>query len=420
MRCDRDLAVILVNYPYFRGEPYFDAELKVLSLKFRRVFLLSRHEGDTAQASYRFELPDNVTVLNVPVPLSRWSRFLSVLGTLASGRIVEVWRDISAGAGGRNLLKFKTAVGYADFARRFMPGALGALRRNEADPRSIIWYAYWSDESAFAIAKSRSDGVIGKAFARAHGFDVYESRHPHAYLPFRRFIVSNLSGIACISSHGSKHLNARDSADAGAIYVHRLGVADRARTSAGSRHSFRILTLSNIIPIKNLEAIITALRHWEGGHLEWHHLGDGPLHEYVERVKSMVDTFSGERVSVRFHGFIKPSLVMDVIGSIRPHLLLNTSHFEGIPVSMMEAASIGLPIIGPNVCGVPEIVLHGENGFLIDPNSPEDIRDRLLQMATMTDEQYEAMCVRSQQIQRERFNAERNYRAFAEFLAGAD
>jgi colanic acid/amylovoran biosynthesis glycosyltransferase len=419
MRCDRDLAVILVNYPYSRGEPYFDAELRILCQRFRRVFLLSRHQGNPSDAFIRFDIPENAVVVNVPVPLSRWSRAVTMIRVLLSGEIKGIWRDISHGDGARNLLKFKTAIGYIDFSRRFLPLASDALRHENAEVSSLAWYSYWSDESAYTIAKWKACGIIGSAFSRAHGFDVYESRHPHAYLPFRRFIGTQVTGVACISNHGSNHLQTRDDVTSNTIHIHRLGVIDRDRVATGVRKPFRILTLSNIVPIKNLEAVVAALQGWDEHLLEWHHLGDGPDERYAEQLKLMAAGCANERIRLIFHGFVKPSMVMRTIDSIRPHVLLNTSTFEGIPVSMMEAASIGLPIIGPNVCGVPEIVLHGENGFLIDPNSPKDIRDRLHHMATMPDEQYEAMCRRSQQIQRERFNAERNYREFAEFLANA-
>lgn len=43
---------------------------------------------------------------------------------------------------------------------------------------------------------------------------------------------------------------------------------------------------------------------------------------------------------------------------------INVSTREGIPVSMMEAISCSIPLIGTDVCGVPEIVTR-DTGFLI-------------------------------------------------------
>jgi glycosyltransferase involved in cell wall biosynthesis len=47
------------------------------------------------------------------------------------------------------------------------------------------------------------------------------------------------------------------------------------------------------------------------------------------------------------------------------HAVLNVSVFEGIPVALMEAISCGIPVIGCNVCGMPEIITK-ETGLLLE------------------------------------------------------
>jgi glycosyltransferase involved in cell wall biosynthesis len=41
--------------------------------------------------------------------------------------------------------------------------------------------------------------------------------------------------------------------------------------------------------------------------------------------------------------------------------------FEVFPTSAIEALSYGLPVIGSNIGGIPEAVLHGQTGFLVEP-----------------------------------------------------
>ena len=48
-------------------------------------------------------------------------------------------------------------------------------------------------------------------------------------------------------------------------------------------------------------------------------------------------------------------------------LFINTSKSEGLPVSLMEATSFGIPIMAPNVGGIKEIVTK-ETGILFEPN----------------------------------------------------
>lgn len=49
------------------------------------------------------------------------------------------------------------------------------------------------------------------------------------------------------------------------------------------------------------------------------------------------------------------------------------SKFEGLPLAILEALSMGLIIVASNVGGVPEIIEDGKTGFLIDGYSPENI-----------------------------------------------
>jgi glycosyltransferase involved in cell wall biosynthesis len=48
-------------------------------------------------------------------------------------------------------------------------------------------------------------------------------------------------------------------------------------------------------------------------------------------------------------------------------LFLYTSQWDGMPNVLLEAVSVGLPIIASNVGGVGELILHEKTGFLVDP-----------------------------------------------------
>ncbi len=57
-----------------------------------------------------------------------------------------------------------------------------------------------------------------------------------------------------------------------------------------------------------------------------------------------------------------------------------TSFREGLPISMLEAMSIGLPVIGTNVPGIRDVVAHGKNGFLVDLGDSKGLKDSLLKI----------------------------------------
>ena len=61
-------------------------------------------------------------------------------------------------------------------------------------------------------------------------------------------------------------------------------------------------------------------------------------------------------------------------------IYIQPSRLEGLPVSLMEACSVGLPCVGTAVCGTPEIIHHTENGFLIEGESSQQLADSLHQL----------------------------------------
>ena len=60
-------------------------------------------------------------------------------------------------------------------------------------------------------------------------------------------------------------------------------------------------------------------------------------------------------------------------------LLLLTSHFEGFPVVLAEAAQSGLPIVCPEITGIHDLVISGKTGFVVNSRNPEDFVDPILE-----------------------------------------
>jgi glycosyltransferase involved in cell wall biosynthesis len=49
-------------------------------------------------------------------------------------------------------------------------------------------------------------------------------------------------------------------------------------------------------------------------------------------------------------------------------IFINTTHFDNTPVSVIEAMALGLPVLSTNVGGIPFLITHNENGFLVNDN----------------------------------------------------
>ena len=53
------------------------------------------------------------------------------------------------------------------------------------------------------------------------------------------------------------------------------------------------------------------------------------------------------------------------------------SHHEGLPVTVMEALALGVPVVAPAVGGLPEVVRTGESGILVAPGDAGALADAI-------------------------------------------
>lgn len=56
----------------------------------------------------------------------------------------------------------------------------------------------------------------------------------------------------------------------------------------------------------------------------------------------------------------------------RSDLFLYTSRFDGIPTVLLSALGAGMPVVAPRLGGIPEIVIDGETGLLVDPHLSDE------------------------------------------------
>jgi glycosyltransferase involved in cell wall biosynthesis len=67
-------------------------------------------------------------------------------------------------------------------------------------------------------------------------------------------------------------------------------------------------------------------------------------------------------------------------------LLALPSRSEGLPRVALEAACRGRAIVGGNRAGTPDVVRHGENGLLVDPDDPEGVASALVSILSSREE----------------------------------
>ena len=103
-------------------------------------------------------------------------------------------------------------------------------------------------------------------------------------------------------------------------------------------------------------------------------IGGGPERENLEILAKRI----GVEKNVRFMGFLYGR---ELAAALRASdVFVTASKSENFPLSVIEAMASGLPIVAVSALGLPEIVEDGRSGFLVSPDRPEEIADRVLKL----------------------------------------
>jgi glycosyltransferase involved in cell wall biosynthesis len=105
--------------------------------------------------------------------------------------------------------------------------------------------------------------------------------------------------------------------------------------------------------------------------------GHAGEHDYLNRVKACIVENSLEG-RVEFLGHIGHERLLDELS--RASILLLPSRQENSPMAIAEAMAAGVPVVVADRCGMPYMVREGETGFLVDPEDPGAIGERLGRM----------------------------------------
>lgn len=292
------------------------------------------------------------------------------------------------------------------------------IRNGRWPVEETLFYTYWCKYTALGLAWLRTQHPKLKAIARAHRGDLYPEEAPYSLVTRQTEIIKGMDHIYVISKDGAGHLRKHFPDHKDKIQVARLGThALNRRAHASNDGTLRIVSCSSATPVKRLHLIAEAamrLAQEEDKKVEWTHFGDGPE---LSAVKKLCAESASTNLSCQFSGNTALEKILEHYTQQSVDVLINSSRSEGIPVSMMEAMSAGIPCIAPSVGGIPELLQEDSGGELISPDAtPQEIADACLRLTS----DREAWIARSNQAFEswsKNYSADNNFSRFARAIS---
>lgn len=213
-----------------------------------------------------------------------------------------------------------------------------------------------------------------------HGSDVTILGSDPSFLPVNTFSVENADGLTSVARYLAEEAHGRLGIKQEISVIPNFVDSDDfspAPPDVAQRPGDRqvvIIHISNFRPVKRVQDLVVAMHTVvkEAGDTRLILVGDGPERHRVELLVDKLDL----RRNVLLTGYRR-----DIIDLLRcSDVLVLCSEIESAPLTLLEGMSSGIPVIATAVGGIPEIVADGRNGFLVPPNSPRELAEKILEL----------------------------------------
>ena len=412
------LIFITAGFPYGSTEPFIESELPFCADFFDKIIFFSL---DAVGTSVR-QLPQNAESFSVSPKNKRLSRLCDVLhAAFRAPRFSDEFpkdkKSAALSIKRRLFLKY-----FETRSERHFKEIVKVMENMDfSGYDNIVIYSYWFFVTAMTGILLKE--YLGKSYdnvrlvSRGHRYDIYSFANSLDYLPGRNRLFSGIDMLYVCSEHGKNYLSANYPRWSHKIRRSYLGTLDHGPGAVADDGIFRIVSCSRVVPVKRLDRIAEslALLKDSGIRLSWTHIGTGPDLRTLKRKTDKLLRF----MEVNFIGALSNKSVLELYSHRPFDVFINVSGNEGLPVSIMEAASFGIPSIATDVCGTGEIVLNGKTGVLI----PADFQNNLLaaaikDFALISRGEYIALRHNARKNWEENFRAKDNYSQFAQEISG--
>jgi glycosyltransferase involved in cell wall biosynthesis len=177
-------------------------------------------------------------------------------------------------------------------------------------------------------------------------------------------------GPVVTPSHALKDFLVTHGFPAHLLQVIHSGVEARRMEPRVGNGPLVVGTVTNLVYWKGVDVLLAACARVEP-RLRLEILGAGADQEGLEKQAAELG------VEARFHGFVdNVTSRLDELD-----LFVLPSRTENLPIAVLEAMANALPVVATRVGGVPELVVDGETGILVEPDDPRELAAAIQELA---------------------------------------
>lgn len=397
---NRDLILFTNKFPYEGGEVFLETEIQFLAKEFRKVYIVPLHFGD----KFSCELPLNIEIIRSSEINNKWRKKF-ILKLLIQYFFKEL---IYSRHRFKYLFNLRWCYNYLAGLVKDVNCLVISLK-DLLTQEDVVFYSYWFNEHVSRAVLLKMMGYHFKLMTRVHLYDFEEEFSGRGYLPFRYTEWKKVDGVLPISTYAHNYLSRQFGKDRKLKEVSRLGVSPTTLLNRGGTGSrFIIVSCSVLSWYKRPQLLVEIISKLEVP-VKWVHFGGGMLEpKFLEAAKKLP-----ANIQFEYRGQVPNEHVLQFYKENGVDLFINVSEYEGIPYSMMEAIAAGIPLVGCDVCGVPEIVTEQTGVLLPKEVDPETAAIKIVQF--LKDKARDGdFRIGVQQFQQQYFNAEHNYKKFIE------
>ncbi len=391
------LFLFTATYPYRTAETFLEDEIHYLAKGFDEV-IIQPLSGPSDNGFVR-QVPINSKVCR-PVVTSTKLQYLKLL--IPTRAWITYIKEFFTKRAYVNVARLKTwLISFSLTNNLLLSKQIKDIFKNIS--KEDVCYFYWGKGSNTLahFFKGKS-----KFISRFHGeWDLWEESSGN-YAPLRELINQGLNKALFISQKGECYYQKKYPEVQTDIC--RLGSYDNGIGSKSSDGVLRVVSCSTIYSLKRVDLIFESMFCASDIKIEWTHLGGG---RDFDKLKKLTNSKKREGLEVILKGQITHDDVINYYKKHQTDLFINLSINEGIPVSIMEAISFGIPVIATDVGASSEVVVNGKSGILVSPNpTPQEvakaIRDIVSKKGSLTPRSF----------WEENYNADINYNRIVELL----